>query len=70
MDVGQALRRLLVRTEEQVAGHAQVHQQGAAVLQGKDQVFAPAAEGRQSAAHQPAFQFQGRGLAPQGLFPH
>jgi len=70
MDVGQALRRLFVRTEEQVAGHAQVHQQGAAVLQGKDQVFAPAAEGRQSAAHEQAFQFQGRGLAPQGLFPY
>ena len=53
-----------------MTGHAQMHQQGAAVLQLKDQVFAPAAKSLQSVAHQPAFQVPGRRLPPQGLFPH
>ena len=68
MDVGQVRQPL--RTQEQVTGHAQMHQQGAAVLQGKDQVFAPAAESHQSAPQKPAFQFLGRRLPSQGLFPH
>jgi len=70
MDVGQVRHRLFFRTQEQVTGHAQMHQQGGAVLQAKDQVFAPAEESHQSAAHQPAFKFPGRRLPSQGLFAH
>ena len=43
VDVRQGREGFGLRAQEQMAGHAQVHQQGDAALQGKDQVFAPAA---------------------------
>ena len=69
VDVLQGRQRFGLRTQEQMAGHAQVHQQGGAALQGKGQVLAAAGEVEELPAHQPFLQFPDGRLPAQGLFP-
>ena len=69
MDVLQGWKGFGLGTQEQMAGHAQVHQQGGAAFQGKDQVLAAAGEVEELPAHQPFLQFPDGRLPAQGLFP-
>ena len=69
VDVIQLRQGFGLRAQEQMAGHPQMHQQGDAALQGKDQVFAPAAEVRKFPAQQPMLQLPERTTGAAGTFP-